>query len=117
MLGRKFYLFIVAIFYYLPVHAGNTVTKPRAVFHGLPMSDQNKSSIGGIADNTFEFFKNIGQIFKGASITVGIGLVLFGILQYQKYRNNPAETSLSTVIVIIIIGIGLIALSLIPMKY
>ena len=116
MLIRKLYLFVTMIFYYLPVYASDVPAQHKAIARRAFIPEKKESGIADIAANLFGFTKDIGQLFKVLAITTGVALVLFGIVQYNKHRKNPVETPISNVIMTIVIGLGLVALSFIPMK-
>lgn len=117
MFWRKFYLFPATFFCYLPVYASSvTLSHKDAVHRAVPLPGK-EASIGDIANGLFGFTQDIRQLFKTVAITVGVGIIIFGIMQYKKHRMNPVETPLGKVIMTIVIGLGLIALSFIPFKF
>lgn len=114
MLRRRLYLFILTIFYYLPVYAREGLKSHRGHARGI-MPTKKAGNIGDVASELFGFTQNIGQLLKVIAIVAGVALLFFSIVQYKKHRNNPIETPLSTVIMTFVIGLGLIALSFVPM--
>ncbi|MDR1057174.1 MAG: hypothetical protein LBL17_01165 [Coxiellaceae bacterium] len=117
MSGRKFHVFVATMFCYLSVYASDVPIRRKTVFRRLIMPGQKEDSVGDIAANLFSFTQNMGQMFKTVAITTGVAVILFGMIQYNKYRKNSVETPISKVIMTIVIGLSLMALSFIPMKF
>jgi hypothetical protein len=113
---KRFYLFMIMFCWHLPIYASSLLTSHQTSARRVVLPDKNDSSVGDIAGNLFDFTQNVGQLFKVVAITVGVALVLFGAVQYRKHRHSPVETPISTVIMTVVIGLGLIALSFIPLK-
>lgn len=73
-------------------------------------------SIGEIAGNLFEATETLHGIIQVVLVVAGAALLLGSLLQYRKYRENPIETRLSTVIFLFFLGLLLIVLAFIPMQ-
>lgn len=77
---------------------------------------QSSISAGDIAGNIFGVGMDVRAIVRFVSIVAGVSMILGSLLQYKKYRQNPVETTLGTVIFTFVIGVGLILLSFIPVQ-
>jgi len=77
---------------------------------------QNNFSIGDISQNLFGAEMNIHDFIQIVCIVSGIALILGGLLKFKKYRRNPVEARLSSVIFDFIIGLILIGLAFIPFQ-
>jgi len=72
-------------------------------------------SFGDIANSLFGNVLDIRGIVRAVCIIAGSALILGSLFQYKKHRNNPSEVPLSTPIMTFLVGLGLIALSFIPL--
>ena len=73
-------------------------------------------SFGDIANGLFGDVLDIRGIIRAVCIIAGIALILGSIHQYKKHRNNPIEVPLGTPIIGLLAGLGLIALSFVPLQ-
>jgi hypothetical protein len=77
-------------------------------------------SSGGLTD-IFSSLVGVGMsvhdLIQAICIVTGSALLLGAVIQYKKYRQNPIETKLSTVIINIAVGIALIILAFIPPQF
>jgi hypothetical protein len=73
-------------------------------------------SLGELASNVFGIGMDVRSIIRFICIVAGVSLMLGSLLQYKKYRQNPVEMRLSTVMFTFIIGVCLILLSFIPIQ-
>lgn len=78
---------------------------------------KKNSSIADFAEGLFNFGEGLGQLVKTTAVIVGVVIILFSILQYGKHRRNPDETTISSVLMTFFVGLGLIGLAFIPMKF
>ena len=74
------------------------------------------ASYGNIAENLFGIEFTLQSIFQTTTMMLGIYLIFIGLLKIGRYRTNPIETTLGSVITFFIIGLALIALSFISMQ-
>lgn len=117
MLIKRIYFFIIINLLHLPVYA-QTLALPRKSPPTLSSSsNQPEGSIGSAAESISSFGQDLGKVFRTASMMTGIAIILFSMIQYGKYRKNSVETPISTVIITLLIGLGLIALSFVPMRF
>tara|TARA_Y200000002_G_C22682235_1_gene664570 strand:+ start:3070 stop:3396 length:327 start_codon:yes stop_codon:yes gene_type:complete len=58
----------------------------------------------------------LGNMFQGLLVFVGIGLLLLSLNKYFDHRKSPTYVPISSVISMIIAGLGLIGLGFIPME-
>lgn len=72
--------------------------------------------VGVIANNLFDVGLNVRKIVQAVCIITGTCLIVGAMIQYKKYRQNPAEVKLSTLLFTLIVGLCLIALTFIPMQ-
>ena len=81
---------------------------------GLVLAAQTPPpGIGGVATNMLEPVYVVSGFISTASIIIG-GTCLFGaFLKYMQYRVNPLAAPMSTVLVLLIIGIILVCLPLV----
>lgn len=77
-------------------------------------SRQSAPSIGNIAGNVFNVAVGVRQIIQAICIITGSSFIIGSLYQYKKYRNNPIEMRLGTVLFTFIIGVAVILLSFIP---
>ena len=71
-------------------------------------------SLGGISENVLGPINILRHLFNIASIVLGIFLLLSAFNRYVRYRQNPQESPLSTVITWALLGVLLIV---IPIAY
>lgn len=83
---------------------------------GVFAARQSSTSAGDVAGNIFGVGMNVRAIVRFVSIVAGVSMILGSLLQYKKYRQNPVETTLGTVIFTFVVGICLILLSFIPVQ-
>ena len=58
-----------------------------------------------VAGNLTQITSVFTGVFSGVFYIIGIMLFMAGVLQYREFRNNPSQTPLSRVIVLLISGI------------
>lgn len=116
MLIKRIYFFMVINFFYLAAYA-NTPTRQHNLRGYTGTFAKKEENIGDIASNLFNFGQNLSQVAKTVVIMAGISIIMFGMIQYGKHRNNPVETPISKVIMTIVVGLSLIALSFVPMHF
>lgn len=66
-------------------------------------------SIGNVALNVLEPTSLIAKLFYIMCYIIGSGLVLGAILQYRIHRQNPVQVTLMQVLLLLLFGLGLIA--------
>lgn len=80
----------------------------------LPSVASAASSLGfgQIADNLMEPISILAGFIGSASIIVGVTSIFAAIIKYSQYRINPLVAPMSTIILLIVIGVLLICLPL-----
>ena len=73
-------------------------------------------SFGDIANTLFGGALSIKGMVRAICIIAGVALILNSLFQFKKHRNNPSEVPISTPIMTLVVGLGLIALSFIPLQ-
>ncbi len=116
MFSKRVYFFIVINLLSITAWA-QKLALPRKSPLISAKPNQPPGSIGSTAESISDFGLDLGKILKTAALMTGIAIVLFSAIQYSKYRKNSAATPISTVITTLLIGLSLIALSLIPMRF
>lgn len=66
--------------------------------------------IGGMANNLMDPVGIVTEFVVNGSIIIGVCFLFSAFLRYTRYRMNPLESPLSTVMVFILIGLILIGL-------
>jgi hypothetical protein len=69
---------------------------------------------GKVADNLMEPVSILANFIGSMSIVIGISCLLAGFLKYMQHRVNPLVAPISTVVVLVIMGIVLLC---IPLAY
>lgn len=88
---------------------------PLTYAYGYPTTDE-PTGLGLIAKNIFGAAMTVEKLIKTLCIATAAALILSAAFQYKKHRKNPVETPLSKVIMSLIIGLALLALSFIPFQ-
>jgi hypothetical protein len=70
--------------------------------------------LGAVADNIRGPFEVARYFFNAGSYVLGIGFLIGGFFRFLKFRYNPQEAPLSSVIVLFLVGVTFI---LIPLTY
>jgi hypothetical protein len=73
-----------------------------------------RGGFGGIATNVFSAEMNLHQLLRVVCIASGVGMILSAFIKYRRYRKNPLEVQMGTVITNLVIGALLIILAFIP---
>lgn len=116
MIFSRFLLFFGSIFYNLAACASDFPTKP-TIIKPLLSSVTSKDTKFGIEKVTWGFFhfeQGLQKIIKTSALLGGIAFTFFSVQMYLKHRKNPGETSLSTVFLLLFLGLALIGISFIP---
>jgi hypothetical protein len=83
----------------------------RAIFiFILPRLSLAANGAGDIASNLMEPVTVLTSFVSAGSISVGIAFIVASILKYMQYRVNPLATPLSTVILLLAMGLVLVFL-------
>ena len=93
MRPKKALLIAVTLLWILPAHA---------------------ASLGDVAANLFVSVQGIKSIMDVLCYMTGAGLLLGCFFRFIKYRKNPIEAPLSSVIVLFLTGLIVVLLPLIP---
>ena len=72
------------------------------------------ASLGDVASNLFVSVQSIKSIMDVLCYMTGGGLLLGSVFRFVKYRKNPIEAPLSSVIVLFLTGVVVLMLTLIP---
>lgn len=72
-------------------------------------------SMGDAAHNLLGPIGAIISMVRAICIITGLGLVLGSMVKYSDHRNNRQQTTLTTVLVMIVAGALLITLAFIPL--
>lgn len=71
------------------------------------------TNLGDVAENLMQPVTMLAEFIYAACIIVGACALMGSFLRYMQYRVNPHATPISTVILLLIIGIVLICLPLV----
>ena len=74
-------------------------------------ADENEG-FGYIAQSLIEPVSVISEFVASASIIIGISFLFGGFLRYLQYRINPMASPISTVVMLLIMGVVLVCLPL-----
>lgn len=69
-------------------------------------------SLGSIAENLLEPVSILADFVNGASLIIGVCLLFASFFRYMRHRVNPLAAPISTVVVLLILGIVLLFLPL-----
>ncbi len=118
MLIKRLYAFVVINLLSVVVCAREPASPHKPSFRKvmIDIGSKHEGGVGSVAENLSSFGKDLGKFFKTAAAMSGIAIIIFSFIQYGKYRKNPIEMPVSKVIMTFIIGLSLIALSLVPMN-
>ena len=70
---------------------------------------------GDAASFLFGLTENIGEMMQFICLLTGGIMCLGSLVKYSKYRKNPVEVKFSSVLVMLLTGLALIAVGYIPM--
>jgi drug/metabolite transporter (DMT)-like permease len=73
---------------------------------------QHLKGIGEIANNIEEPVTLLANFVGAAAIAIGCSFVFSALVKYMRHRVNPYEVPISTVVVLLIMGILLLCLPL-----
>jgi hypothetical protein len=76
----------------------------------LALADEEVVGIGKVASNILEPVLIVSDFVCSASIIIGVSSLFGALLKYMQHRVNPLAAPLSTVIVMLFVGIVLVAL-------
>lgn len=80
----------------------------------LVLADDEITGIGRIAANMLEPVNIVSDFVCTASIIIGISCLFGALLKYMQHRVNPLVSPISTIIVLLAVGIMLVS---IPFAY
>lgn len=72
--------------------------------------------LGEVFGNLFYLVLNIRGLVRTVMLVTAVGLVMSAFIRYQKYKQNPVETPLSSVFLILLVAVVLVVLALIPIQ-
>jgi len=67
---------------------------------------------GQVTTNVMDLFENIGSIFSGICLVIGIGLIFASFIQYRQHRMNKLLVPISKPIFMFILGVFLSSIPL-----
>jgi len=67
-------------------------------------------TLGDIAKNIMESFKDLGQLMLAISYLSGFGFTISSIFKFKQHKDNPTQIPVSTPLALLIVGIMLIFL-------
>lgn len=73
-------------------------------------SDDGSSGIKAIFNNVYADFGSVAQLMGGIAYLAGLIFVFASLLKVKQHRDNPAQVSISTAVIFLIAGVGLIFL-------
>lgn len=76
----------------------------------LPMPALCAQGIGQFAEQLIEPVTILSSFISTGSFVVGIMLLVSALMRYMQYRVNPLASPMSTVIVLLVLGIMLVSL-------
>lgn len=72
--------------------------------------------LGQVFGNLFTVVLNVRGLLDAIMLVTSFGLFLGAVARYQKYRQNPVETPLSSVFLLLLVAALLVVLSFIPIQ-
>jgi len=66
------------------------------------------TGIGGIAANITSNLKNVAKLITAGSYVGGMAFAVGAIAKFKQHKDNPSQIPLSTPVVLLFVGIGLI---------
>lgn len=72
--------------------------------------------LGQMFAHMFYFVTNIRGLLRVIMFVTSAGLFMGAIIRFQKYRQNPVETPLSSVLLLLLVAILLLALAFVPIQ-
>ncbi len=76
----------------------------------LPMQARCAQGIGHFAGELVEPVTILSNFISTGSFIVGVMLLVSALMRYMQYRVNPLASPISTVIVLLVLGIMLVSL-------
>lgn len=73
-------------------------------------TDDGSSGIKAIFNNVYSDFGAVAQLLGGIAYLAGLIFVFAAMLKIKQHRDNPAQVSISTSMIFLIAGVGLIFL-------
>ena len=73
-------------------------------------SDDGNSGIKAIFNNVYSDFGQIAELMGGVAYLAGLIFVFASMLKIKQHRDNPAQVSISTALIFLLAGVGLIFL-------
>ena len=73
-------------------------------------SDDGSSGIKAIFNNVYADFGSVAQLMGGIAYLAGLIFVFASLLKVKQHRDNPAQVPISTAVIFLIAGVGLIFL-------
>ena len=78
------------------------------VLGGEVWAQWSGAGIGAIAANVTGNLTNIAKLITAGSYVAGMGFAVGAIAKFKQYKENPQQMPLSTPLVLLFIGVGLI---------
>src|SRR5688572_13054181 len=72
------------------------------------------ADLGQVADNLLEPVSVLSNFIGSASIVLGISFLFAALLKYMQHRISPLEVPISTIVMLVIMGVVLL---LLPLAY
>ncbi|MHB1948264.1 MAG: hypothetical protein ACYCQI_09150 [Gammaproteobacteria bacterium] len=76
----------------------------------LAFADDQITGVGKVASNILEPVLIVSDFVCSASIIIGVSSLFGAFLKYMQHRVNPLAAPMSTVVVMLVVGIVLVAL-------
>ena len=73
------------------------------------------SDIGDLSSFLFGITENIGEMMRIVCLITAAAMFLAALMKYKKYRSNPIEVKLSSVIVMVVTSLALAIVGMLPM--
>lgn len=77
---------------------------------GLVLADEQLAGIGKVALNILEPVNIVSNFVCSASIIIGVCALFGALLRYMQHRVNPLMSPLSTIFVLLAVGIVLVCI-------
>lgn len=77
--------------------------------HGLVLAATN-NGVGDFASSMIEPVGVLSNFISTAAIIIGVGCIFGAFLRYSQYRINPVAAPLSSVLILLILGLLLLGL-------
>ena len=79
------------------------------LFVGKIFAQVSDGSAGAVAAQMTQPLDVARQAFNAGSLVLGIGFVISGVFKYLRYRHNPHEAPISSVVILFLVGLAFLA--------